>query len=206
MTSSRKANWKRVIFSATAVVVISVLMFGSSLYAKITLNPTELSHFFVPFPAGRVMRPMTVDRPGGGSIFVCPIVINVDQSGILKRILNPNVEGLSTHWLDNIDTQPHRIGMKFTESNVKVEWEVYAGIPWNAETRTFDVAIGPGERVLDLGIDWLFFFPPEVRSQDVWYDGSLIVYDADTNETLTTIPIKFQKGAVDEVPAGRPKA
>ena len=45
----------------------------------------------------------------------------------------------------------------------------------------------------DLGVDWLFFFTPEVMAQDIWYDGSLVVYDADTNETLTTIPVKFQK-------------
>ncbi len=188
-----KINRKRVAYSVAGALILSTLIFGSSVYAKSTLNPTELSHFFVPFPAGRVVKPMTVENPAGGSIFVRPMTINVDKRGILKRVLNPAVEGLSTHWLDNIDTKPHRIGMKFTNVNVEVEWDVHAGIPWNEETRTFDVAIGPGERVPELGVDWLFFFPPEVRAKDVWYDGSLVVYDADTNETLTTIPVKFQK-------------
>ncbi len=190
----KKVNGKRVFYSIVGALILSGLVFGSSLYANNTLNPTELVHFFVPFPAGSVVRPMTVKKLDGGSIFVRPIVINVNQRGILKRIFNPGVEGLSTHWLDNIDTKPHRIGMKFTNVNVKMEWDVNAGIPWDPETRTFKVAIAPGERVPDLGADWLFFFPPEVRAKDVWYDGSLIVYDADTNETLTTIPVKFQKG------------
>jgi hypothetical protein len=186
----------RVLYSIVGLVVLAVLVFGSSVYAKSTLNPTELSHFFVPFPAGRVVRPMTVKTADGNrSIFVRPIVIDVDRRGILKRLINPGVEGLSTHWLDNIDTKPHRVGMKFTNLNVDIEWSVNAGIPWNEETRTFDVAIGPGERVPDLGVDWLFFFPPEVRQKPVWYDGSLVIYDADTNETLSTIPIRFQKGA-----------
>jgi len=198
-------KYKRTLFSIAAAAVLSALVFGSGFYAQSTLNPTELSHFFVPFPAGTVTRPMTVDRLDGGSIFVRPIVINVDQRGILKKIFNPAVEGLSTHWLDNIDTKPHRIGMKFTNVNVEVEWDVNAGIPWDSETRTFKVPIGPGERVPDLGIDWLFFFTPEIMAQDVWYDGSLIVYDADTEETLTIIPVKFQKSTAP-VSKGRPQS
>ena len=193
-TRSRRRS--RALYSIVGAVVLSGLIFGSSVYAKSTLNPTELSHFFVPFPAGRVVRPMTVKTADGSrSIFVRPITINVDQRGILKRLINPNVEGLSTHWLDNIDTKPHRIGLRFTDVSFRIDWDVNAGIPWDEETRTFAVPIGPGERVPDLGIDWLFFFPAEVREKDVWYEGSLMVYDADTNETLTTIPIKFQKGA-----------
>jgi len=195
MALIRRINKKRFIYSFAGVIIISGLIFGSSVYAQNTLNPTELSHFFVPFPAGKVMRPMTVNKPDGGTIFVRPMVINVDQRGILKRIFNPGVEGLSTHWLDNIDTKPHRIGMKFSNVTVEIEWNVNAGIPWDPETRTFKEAIGPGERIPDVGIDWLFFFPPEVRAQDVWYNGSLIVYDADTNGNLTIIPVKFQKGA-----------
>jgi len=188
---------RRLFYSLGSVLVIASLIVGSSVYAKSTLNPTELSHFFVPFPAGRVVRPMTVKNPvTGGSIFVRPITIEVDKRGILKRLLNPSVEGLSTHWLDNIDTKPHRIGLKFTNLNFKVEWDVHAGIPWDEATHTFKEAVAPGERITDLGVDWLFFFPAEVRAKDVWYDGALIVFDADTNETLTTIPIKFVQNAV----------
>lgn len=186
---------KRALYSILGTVILSGLIFGSSVYAKTTLNPTELSHFFVPFPAGRIVRPMTVKQLDGGGIFVRPITINVEQRGILKRIFNPGVEGLSTHWLDNIDSKPHRIGMKFTNVTFDVEWDINAAIPWNDEKHEFEVAVGPGERIRDLGVDWLFFFPPEVRAKDVWYDGSLVIYDADTNETLTTIPVKFVKGA-----------
>ena len=61
----------------------------------------------------------------------------MDERGILKRLLNPNVEGLSTHWLDNIDNEAHRIGLKFTDPSVEIEWDVHAGIPWDEETHTF---------------------------------------------------------------------
>jgi hypothetical protein len=197
-------NKQKAVYSIMAAVVLSGLIFGSSLYAKKTLNPTELTHFFVPFPVGMVTRPSTVNQLDGSGIFVRPIVIDVNARGILKKILNPGVEGLSTHWLDNIDTKPHRIGLKFTNVNVEIEWDINAGIPWNEETRQFEVEVGPGERIPDLGVDWYFHFPPEVRAKDVWYEGSLIVYDADTNENLTIIPIKFQNGPV--VTEGRPKS
>jgi len=192
---------KRAMYSIMAAVVISGLIYGSSIYAKNTLNPTELSHFFVPFPAGIVTRPGTVENPGVGSIFVRPITIDVSKRGILKRIFNPRVEGLSTHWLDNIDSKAHRIGMKFTNTeNITVEWDVNAAIPWNDETHQFEQTVGPGERIRDLGVDWLFFFPDEVRAQDIWYQGTLVIYDADTNEPLTIIPVKFQNGVSNEVP------
>jgi len=139
---------------------------------------------------------MTVENPGGGSIFVRPMTIYVDRRGILKKIFNPAVEGLSTHWLDNIDSEPHRIGLKFSDNSVDIEWSVNAGIPWNGETHTFEVAIGPGERIPDLGIDWLFHFTPETMAQQIWYEGALIVFDADTDESLTTIPIVFKNSEV----------
>ena len=192
---------KRTVYSIVAAVTIAGLIYGSGVYAKNTLNPTELSHFFVPFPAGMVTRPMTVKKIDGGGIFVRPITIDVSKRGILKRLLNPGVEGLSTHWLDNIDIKSHRIGMKFTNTeNITVKWDVNAAIPWNDETHQFEEATGSGERIRDLGVDWLFFFPAEVRARDVWYQGSLIIYDADTNENLTVIPIKFQNGVSNEVP------
>jgi hypothetical protein len=188
--------------------VIVSLVVASSVYAKNTLNPSELVHFFVPFPAGRVVRPGVVTTPNGESIFVRPISINVNERGILKQLLNPEIEGLSTHWLTNIDKKPHRIGMKFTNLNVPVDWDINAAIPWDPETKTFGTAIGPGESIKDLGVDWLFHFPAEVRAKPVWYEGALVIFDADTGEALTTIPVTFTTttttGGTNEVP-GRPK-
>lgn len=185
-------RYKRLIYSAVAVVIIATLSVGAGVYAKSTLNRTELVHFFIPFPAGSVVRPMTVDRPDGGKVFTRPIVINVNERGILKRIFQPGLEGLSTHWLINIDSKPHRIGMKFTNVNVPIIWEVAGAIPWDPQSQTFKEAVAPGEQIRDLGIDWLFLFPPEIRAQRVWYEGSLVIFDADTGEELTIIPVKFQ--------------
>lgn len=126
------------------------------------------------------------------------MVINVNERGILKRLFNPQVEGLSTHWLVNVDDQPHRIGMRLTELDVPIRWEVGAGILWDPESRTFAEPVGPGESVPDLGVDWFWVFPEEAMARTVWYEGNLVVFDADTGEELTIIPIKFQIGGADE--------
>jgi len=198
-----KTRW-RIVFSAIAFIVVVGLVVGSSVYTKNVLNASELVHFFVPFPAGRVVKPTTVASPTGERIFTRPISINVNERGVFKKLLNPDIEGLSTHWLTNVDTKPHRIGMKFTNLNVPLDWEVGGAIPWDSETKTFGLAIEPGESIKDLGVDWLFHFPEEVRAQEVWYEGTLIIFDADTNENLTTIPVKFHKGGSNEN-TGRPK-
>jgi hypothetical protein len=190
----QKFTWGRIVFSALAFAIIVVLVFGSSVYAKSTLNTSELVHFFVPFPAGKVTRPTTVATPAGGKIFVRPILINVDDRGILKQIFNPGIEGLSTHWMTNIDTKPHRVGMQFTNADITIDWKVGAGISWDPQTKTFGESIAPGGSIKDLGVDWLFHFSSEVRSQPVWYEGTLVVFDADTGESLTIIPIKFVRG------------
>lgn len=201
-----KKRWfrrKRIIYSLIGAIVLIGLVFGSSVYAKNVMNTSELVHFFVPFPAGKVVRPMTVTNPAGGAVFTRPITINVDDRGILKRIFNPGIEGLSTHWLVNVDTKPHRIGLKLTEASFPIEWDVGAGIAFDPQTKIFAEALAPGEQMPDLGIDWFWHFSDEAMAKNVWYEGTLTVFDADTNETLTTIPIKFQKGgAVNEVPKG----
>jgi len=188
------ARSRRIVLSAAGALAVMAVTFAGSVYADRVLNPTELVHFFVPFPAGKVFRPGTVDRPGGAKVFVRPLVIDVNGRGILKRLINPGLEGLSTHWLINVDTKPHRIGMRFTNVDVPLRWEVGAGIPWDPEERVFETAVGPGESVPDLAIDWIFEFSKERRSRDVWYAGALVVFDADTGEDLTTIPVKFQAG------------
>jgi hypothetical protein len=185
---------RKTAYSAVAAMAVAALTLGSSVYARRVLNTTELVHFFIPFPAGKVVRPRVVDRPDGRKIFIQPLIIDVNERGLLKRIFNPGREGVSTHWLVNIDTKPHRIGMTLTNVDVPLHWEVGAGIPWDPVSRTFQQAVAPGESVPDLGVDWIFEFPRERREKNVWYEGELIIFDADSGEKLTVFPLKFQSG------------
>ncbi len=185
---------RKISFSFGGALAVIALTLGASVYAKRVLNPTELVHFFIPFPAGKVVRPRVVVRPDGRKIFVQPLLIDVNERGLLKRIFNPGREGVSTHWLVNIDNKPHRIGMTLTNVDVPLRWEVGAGIPWDPVSRTFQRAVAPGESVPDLGVDWIFEFPRERRKNDVWYEGELIIFDADSGENLTIFPLKFHAG------------
>ncbi len=187
------ARRRRVLFSAGAAAIVAAATIACGIYAQKVMNPSELVHFFIPFPAGRIVRPMTVKKPNGEGVFTRPLTIDVDKRGILKRLLNPNIEGIGTHWLVNVDTKPHRIGIKLTNVSVPVEWKVGSGIPFDEATGTFSSPIESGQQIPDLGIDWLFHFTPESWTKAVLYEGQLIVFDADTQETLTVIPVKFQQ-------------
>jgi len=180
-------------FSVLAFVIVMILTIGSSLYAEVVLGPTELVHFWVPFPA-RVTRPMTVPIPSGGTVFTRPILVEVHKQGIFKRAINPWVIGLSTHWLVNVGDRPYRIGLRLVNTTLPVKWEASAGIPWDSESKTFAHPIEPGKMIPELGIDWFFYIPEDVRSLQVWYSGGLVVFDTDSGETLTFLPITIRFG------------
>jgi hypothetical protein len=189
-----KNTGRHFLLSAIAFLTVAIATIAAGFYAARVLNPTELVHFWVPVPAGRVERPRMVGCEGGPSALVKPVVIDVSRQGILKRAVTPWIVGLSTHWILNTDSKPHRIGLRLDETTYPVEWHVGAGIPWDPESRTFSKALQPGERVPELGIDWFFNIPPEVRHEPVWYKGGLSVFDADSGELLTYIPITFLNG------------
>ncbi len=185
--------------SAVAFLAVATATVVMGFYAGTVLNPTELVHFSVPVPAGRIDRPRMVGQASGRRSFIKPIKIDVCEQGILKRMFCPWIVGLSTHWISNIDSKPHRIGMRLENTTFPVEWQVNAGIPWDPESGTFDRALKPGEKVPELAIDWMFNIPVEVRDKPVWYEGGLSVFDADTREILTFIPISFlNSGATHE--------
>jgi hypothetical protein len=193
-----KARWRGPL-SVVAFLAVAIATVAMGFYAGRVLNPAELVHFTVPLPVGRVDRPRMIGQDGGRRSFIKPIKVDVCEQGILKRIFCPWIDGLSTHWILNIDSKPHRVGMRLENTTFPVEWQVHAGIPWDPETKTFARALEPGEKVPELGIDWMFNFPAEVRSKRVWYEGGLSVFDADSGEVLTFIPITFlNSGATHE--------
>ena len=168
-----KKRYKRYIL---AFVSAFLVVFGLGFYAT-RLNTSELVHFWVRFPNARAR----------------PIVLHASQRGVLKQIFDPWHEGLSTHWIVNNDTKPHRVKMELVNVTIPVQCEVHAGVPYDEETRTFTEPIPPKGRIPQLGIDWIFYFPENVREMEVWYDGGLKIIDADTGETLLFQPIKILK-------------
>ncbi|MEJ5292726.1 MAG: hypothetical protein WHS82_03930 [Candidatus Methanosuratincola sp.] len=160
------------------------------------LGKSELVHFWVAVPAGNVTSPMVL-RGAGPPISMSPIVIDLQSRGVLKNLLQPQLEGISTHWIYNLGKKPVKIKLNLANmpSDIAVDWEVNSGFEYDEATRTFKTPLSPGGSIPNLGIDWIFHIPEYYMDEPVIYDGGLEVIDADTNTVLTFIPIKFVNGA-----------
>lgn len=169
------------IYLAFSILIVTLgLTLVSGVYSGY-LSKSEMIHFWVYFPQ-RGSRPTS-------------ITVDAGSQGVLKRLFNPWVIALSTHWIVNTDNRPHLIRLELVNCTLPVEWEVSAGIPWNPDNRTFAEPIGPfGQSIPYLGLDWVFHIPPEIRTQRIWYQGGLAVTDANSNETLSFIPITIYGG------------
>ncbi len=164
----------------------------SGVYSQ-DLSKSEIVHFWIAAPAGNITKPITIIGVGP-PISMAPLVIDLDQRGILKKILNPNIEAISTHWIYNVGKKPIRIKLELIEPPYPVIWEVKAAWPYDPETHTFTKPLPPGMGIPKLSIDWIFIIPDYYMDEKIIYDGGLLVIDADTNEVLTFLPIKFVRG------------
>ncbi len=181
-------------FSAAGVLIVSALIFGSSVYAKSVLTPAENVSLWVAFPVGKVTKPMTVANPSGGKVFVKPVTIDIQQQGALKRFFDHWSAGFSTHWVVNVGKKTQRVALRVAGDNIPVEWHARTGFALDEETGAFSKTLKPGEQVPNLVMDWSFKFPENIRSKPVLYNGALIVSDADSGEMLSTFPIKIVNG------------
>ncbi|MCQ5377088.1 MAG: hypothetical protein NO516_03460 [Candidatus Methanomethylicia archaeon] len=177
-----------------AFLIMFLITVGAGVYAA-SYGKAELYHFWVAFPAGNVTSTTTL-RGAGPPITISPVNIDLDQRGLLKNWLQPGVEGLSTHWIYNLGTKPVRVKMELVNLTIPVKWEVNANMDYDPVTHTFKERLMPGQSIKNLGIDWLFYIPPYYLDEQVIYDGGLKIIDADTNATLTFIPIKIGRGGV----------
>jgi len=183
----------------TKYVLGFVLVMGITLSLgaySATLGKSELVHFWVAVPAGNVTAPMVL-RGAGPPISMSPIVIDLQSRGVLKNLLQPQLEGLSTHWIYNLGKKPVKIKLNLANvpPDITVDWEVNSGFEYDASTHTFKTPLYPGGSIPNLGIDWIFHIPAYYMDEPVVYNGGLEVIDADTGVVLTSIPIKFVNGA-----------
>lgn len=193
-----------------AFLAMFAVTLGAGAYAAI-FGKSEMIHFWVAAPAGYVRGPRMA-AGGKQPIRLAPITIDLDRRGFLKRWIQPDVEGISTHWIHNVGKKPLRIRMEIVEGGVPVSWEVKADFPYDPKTHTFTAPLQPGQSIPSLAIDWLFQLPCancplEARKSgkkcsEMIYNGGLKLTDADTGELLTFIPIRIGRGIA--AVSGRP--
>lgn len=177
---------------AFAVAFTFLLTLGAAVYAS-DFGKAEMVHFRVAVPAGTVTSP-TVIRGAGAPIEMAPIVIDLQQRGNLKKVLNAGIEGISTHTITNVGKKPVKIRMELVNATIPVRWEVSANLPYDPDTRTFTEPLLPGESIRNLGIDWFFQIPEDRLYDEIVYEGALRLTDADTGELLTYLPITVKNG------------
>ena len=91
---------------------------GAGAYAQ-DYGKNEIVHFWLAVPAGDVAEPQVL-RGAGPPVSLSPIYIDLDARGVLKKLLQPNVEALSTHWIYNLGKKPVRIRMDLINCSIPV--------------------------------------------------------------------------------------
>jgi hypothetical protein len=187
---------KRTKWIAAALIMLLITI-GAGAYAQ-DYGKNEIVHFWVAVPAGEV-KEAKIMRGAGPPVSLSPIQIDLNARGVLKNLIQPNVEALSTHWIYNLGQKPVRIQMELVNCSIPVKWEVNANFPYDPETHTFIQPLMPGKSIPNLGLDWIFDIPTyestiQQGTEGLVYNGGLLLTNADTGERLTLIPIKIGYG------------
>jgi hypothetical protein len=148
-----------------------------------TMSDAESVHFAVNYPAtGK-------DMGGPGAMGATGSVqVNVGNTGFLKSLAQPNVVNLSTHWLKNVSDVPRRIRVAAEGFEYPIRWDSL-DVDWDEETHTVSRALEPDESIT---VDWFVTLPRPLPADVYTLDqGSFVVYDAETDERLTALPVRI---------------
>jgi hypothetical protein len=125
------------------------------------------------------------------------VIVNVGNTGIIKRLLQPNEVNLSSHWVKNVGDTPRRIRLEAEGVQYPLKWASMER-SWDDRTLTLGRRLKPGESVT---VDWELTLPRPLPN-GIIVDSRIVVYDADTGERLTAMPIRIVNGAAAAAKAG----
>ncbi len=112
-------------------------------------------------------------------------MIDAGRQGLLKRTLQPNYLSISSHWVRNVGTQPYQIRLDMDMCGWDLKWVTFER-DWDPEAKMTTRFIDPGQ---SFNMDWFFTIPTKQRDQATICEGQLDVYDAETDDLLTELPI-----------------
>jgi hypothetical protein len=165
-------------------VVTMAIVFAAGFYRQ-TIQTGESVHFSLNYPA-------TGMQTGGLGAMgdTGKLVVEVAKVSPIKKLLQPNVFNLSTHWLRNVGDTPRRIRIELEGFDCPVRWES-TDKTWDEKTHEIGRVLAPGD---DVTVDWFVTLPRPLPEDDVIIDGAIVVLDAETGERLTEFPVKFLGG------------
>jgi len=146
-----------------------------------TMSDAESVHFAVNYPA------TGEDMGGPGAMGATgSVVVNVGNTGFIKAALQPNVVNLSSHWVKNVGDEPRRIRVAAEGFEYPIRWDSLDR-DWDEETHSVSRPLDPDEAIT---VDWYVTLPRPFPAETYTLDkGQFTVYDADTGERLTALPI-----------------
>lgn len=196
-------------FRTTPVLVAVVFCVASIVagrWAMSHIRHSEFVHFSVNFPANPDAPVISRQELGGpwallpddqwqgyppGGILVWgregAVEIDLGEQGVLKRLLQPDLIAMGSHWIRNVGKTPRRIKMKLDMCGMDVKWETFEK-DWDRNEKASTREIPPGKT---FNMDWHVHVDPEARERYEMCNGSLELRDADTGEVLTTLPIRL---------------
>lgn len=126
------------------------------------------------------------------------ILVDLARMGAPKRLLQPALLNLSSHWVKNVGDKPLRLRLALVEAAPPA----YGPVPieWSSTEKSFDQVTHELGRILEPGdsvsMDWEFRLPARAyvgpsdeTSPSIAWTGVLEARDADTEEVLTRLPI-----------------
>ncbi len=128
------------------------------------------------------------DYPSGGVLVwgeEGEVLIDLGKMGWLKRVLQPRYFNLSSHWIRNVGLKPYKLRMEMDLCGIEPEWVTFEAA-WDPVTRTTTRYIEPGKTY---NMDWYFHIPEAMFDRSEICQGEFALFDADTGEPLSVLPI-----------------
>jgi hypothetical protein len=174
----RRRRWLLLLWFVAAMAVA----FGVGALRQST-SSAESIHFSINFPAeGK-------EAGGPGPMAKLGFVAaDVGKTGFLKALVQPRVVNFSSHWVRNVGDRPIRVRLEMEGIRSPVRWDSLDK-DWDEETRSISRPLAPGETVT---VDWYITIPdPLPAGSPVVEKGRIVIYDADTGERLSVLPLSI---------------
>lgn len=164
-----------------AAALVFVLGLG---WYRAAISDAESVHFALNYPASGTAAG-GVGAMGKDGI----VVVNLADTGVLKRMVQPNLINLSSHWLRNVGTRPRRVSLEITGTSYPVRWESNEKT-WEPATHTIGRSLAPSSTAT---VDWYIELPDRLPPGDVLVDARILVRDTADMSVLTSLPLKVVK-------------
>jgi len=159
------------------------LVFSLGAYNK-SISAGERGSFVMNYPA-------TGKEAGGPSprALTGMVVVTLDDTGVVKRTVQPDVIEVASHVVTNVGDTPRRI--RFEVSGLPEDTELHSrDRAWNARTGEIERDLEPGA-VVDFSMTVRLPDPLPARSVPV--SGTISIIDVSSGNRLSMLPIMFQQ-------------